>query len=329
MAICDYPTFLPISLDMRSELHPGLSLLDDGISEYTFAGLYLFRNTYQYQMAWVPNTKQETKRRLIIKGIKEGQTFYAFPCGLPDDLVLRTQMLAEVDYVKGLAGRFADSVRVWSELAGCFVWEDRDNFDYLYLREDLAELSGRKYHKKRNHVNAFINNYQYQEKKFCGESLKEAYSVLETWRVERGQDDDYFASKEGLDLCKELGLCGYMVHADGVPAAYTLGEGLQKGKTFVVHFEKGISSFKGVYQFINMAFAAILPKHYQYINREQDLGNPGLRQSKMTYLPCGFVKKYRIYPKGAQVPVSSASQSDSLIESAQTNDPNLVLVAQG
>jgi hypothetical protein len=296
MPILTYPTFSPLDLSMRSELHPGLASLDDGISEYCFAGLYLFRKTYNYQVAWLPGSQ----KKLVLRGEKQGKSFYAFPCGLPDDDLQRGQLLADVDYIKGLSERFADKVRVWTEQNQWVVWEDRDNFDYLYLREDLATLDGRKYHKKRNHVNAFLNNYQYEERRFCSESIKDAYYVLDAWHEERGRDDDYYASKEALDLCAELELCGYMVWVDGKPAAFTMGESLQKGRTFVVHIEKAISSYKGVYQFINMAFAAILPKHYLYINREQDLGNPGLRQSKMTYLPCSFIKKYQIHPIGVQ-----------------------------
>jgi hypothetical protein len=302
MSIREYPDFRPIELSMRPELHPGLVQLPDGISEFTFAGLYLFRKTYDYHVAWLPGRSQ-----LVIRGHRDGKTFHAFPHGLPDDPGLRSQLLSGADYAKGLSEPHADAVRIWAEQHGRFVWEDRDNFDYLYMREDLATLNGKKYHKKRNHVNAFLNNYQYEERKFCSESIKEAYYILDAWHEERGRDDDYHASKEALDLCKELEQCGYLVTVDGKPAAYTMGESLQKGKTFVVHIEKAISEYKGVYQFINMAFAAVLPQSYTWINREQDLGNPGLRQAKMTYLPCGFVKKYRIYPVGAELPVSLAA----------------------
>lgn len=306
MPIYDYPHFTALDLNMKSELHPWLASLEDGISEYTFAGLYLFRNTYQYNAAWLPS-EVEGHQKLILRGTRDGKSFYAFPAGMPSDPMLRKSLMSEVDYIKGLSEHHADPIRVWVEQQGHFVWEDRDNFDYLYLKQDLATLEGKKYHKKRNHVNAFINNYQYEERKFCNDSMADAYQILDTWHAERGRDDDYIASKEALDRCSELELCGYIVYANGKPAAYTMGESLQKGKTFVVHIEKAISEFKGIYQFINMAFAAILPAHYQYINREQDLGNPGLRQAKMTYLPCGFVKKYRIYPVGADLPVSPAA----------------------
>ena len=65
---------------------------------------------------------------------------------------------------------------------------------------------------------------------------------------------------------------------------------------FVIHIEKAIDEFKGIYQYVNMAFAASLPRFFTLINREQDLGNEGLRQAKMTYRPCGYVKKYKSVP---------------------------------
>lgn len=312
MAIPVYPNFAPLDLSMRAELHPDLVNLDDGISEFCFAGLHLFRATYQYAVSWLPG---DGGRKLVLQGTRDGKTFRAFPHGLPDDTSLRRDLMEGADYFKNLSERHADRVRIWAEQEGRMILEDRDNFDYLYLREDLASLEGKKYHKKRNHVNAFLNNYQYEERRFCSETIKDAYYVLDAWHEERGRDDDYHASKEALDLCAELELCGYMIWVDGKPAAYTMGESLQKGKTFVVHIEKAISSYKGVYQFINMAFAAILPRQIQHINREQDLGNPGLRQAKMTYLPCGFVKKYRLTPLASPAEVFAPAVAEPLLAS--------------
>ena len=82
---------------------------------------------------------------------------------------------------------------------------------------------------------------------------------------------------------------------NGSPAGYTLGEEIAAGRMFVIHFEKALNRFKGLYQFVNMSFAAILPDNYTYVNREQDLGNEGLRQAKLSYKPVGFVKKYRVF----------------------------------
>ena len=88
-----------------------------------------------------------------------------------------------------------------------------------------------------------------------------------------------------------------MYYADGEPAGYALGEEIGDGKMFVIHFEKALTRFRGLYQFVNMSFAAILPQKYTYINREQDLGIEGLRKAKLSYQPAGFVKKYRVYPR--------------------------------
>ncbi len=290
MGIPLFPEWAPITIDMRSELHPGMSLLPDGVSEFTFAGLYLFRRTYNYHVSYLPGDK------LAISGHKEGKRFFMVPCGLPDDRALWPALFEHHDYLKGMPESYADSQRVDLERAGYVIEEDRDNFDYLYLRKDLAQLAGKQYHKKRNHVNAFVNTYNFDESPLTGRNIDGAVSVLEHWHKSREEDvDDFEAAREALELWHVLDLKGYLVRVDGTPAAYTLGESIAKGRTFVVHFEKAVDGYRGIYQYINKAFASTLPRHFTNINREQDLGNEGLRQAKMTYRPSGFVKKYRVY----------------------------------
>jgi hypothetical protein len=143
-------------------------------------------------------------------------------------------------------------------------------------------------------VNAFINNYNYEGKPLLEEFIPDALEVLESWRDGRDNPGDYKASREALEKSEELQLCGGIYYVEGKPAAYTLGEELAGGDSFVIHFEKALSQYKGIYQFVNQCFASILPEKYTYINREQDLGDPGLRQAKLSYRPVGFVKKYRV-----------------------------------
>jgi hypothetical protein len=176
---------------------------------------------------------------------------------------------------------------------GYCVAEDRNNFDYLYLREELVKLPGARFHKKKNMVNAFISSYSYEAKPLLREYMNDAVAVLDMWRQEKGGYGDYVAAKEALEKAEELQLCGGIYYVDGKPAAYTLGEELRRAKSFVIHFEKAAGDYKGLYQFVNQSFAAILPDKYKFINREQDLGDEGMRQAKMTYRPIGFVKKYR------------------------------------
>lgn len=288
MEVPQYPECAPITLSMRPELHPHLSMLPDGVSEFTFAGLYLFRETYNYRVSRLPGDT------LLISGTKDEKKFFMLPCGLPDDEALVCDLFERYDYLKGLSESNADTAWVRLEALGLSVQEDRDNFDYLYLRDDLANLPGKKFHKKRNHVNAFVNSYEFDEQAMRVRHIPDATRILEEWQKGRNDLTDYTAATEALQLFRELGLKGYIVYVEDDPAAYTIGEPLMKGQSFVVHFEKAIDSYRGIYQFVNKAFAAMLPKHYKWINREQDLGDEGLRQSKMTYRPSGFVKKYRV-----------------------------------
>jgi hypothetical protein len=272
---------------MRDALYPALNLIKDGISEFTFSNLYLFRRTYGYRVSRVPG------RTFVIEGSKAGKSFFYAPCALPEKSIL-DELMASHDYLKNLSESQTDSHRASLEQWGYAVVEDRDNFDYLYQRSDLAELSGRTYHKKRNLVNAFINSYDYEQKPLKKDNVGDAVLVLEKWREAKGEDGDYAASREALELFDVLGMRGCVYYVDGVPAGWCLGEPLSRGRMFAVHFEKGIESYKGIYQFINQAFAQTLPSYFKSINREQDLGNEGLRQAKMTYRPSGFVNKYRV-----------------------------------
>ena len=282
-----YPEFAPVSLEMRDALYPALNMIKDGISEFTFSNLYLFRHTYGYRVSRVPG---ET---FIIEGSKLGKSFFYVPCALPERAVL-DKLMASHDYLKNLSESQADAHRVALEQWGYSVVEDRDNFDYLYQRSALAELSGKTYHKKRNLVNAFLNSYSYEQKPMRKDNVGDALAVLDTWRELKGFEGDYAASHEALELFEVLGMRGCVYYVDGSAAGWCLGEPLSRGRMFAVHFEKGIESYKGIYQFINQAFAQALPAYFRYINREQDLGDDGLRQAKMTYRPSSFVNKYRV-----------------------------------
>ena len=147
-------------------------------------------------------------------------------------------------------------------------------------------------------MNYFTGSYNYEARPFQEGYVGEALKVLDEWRSRQQEPGDYEAAKEALERSEELGLCGAIYFVEGSPAAYTLGEELNSS-TFVIHFEKGVSGLKGILQFVVKSFAAILPDKYTQINREQDLGDTGLRKAKESYRPVGFTKKYRAIGKGA------------------------------
>ena len=294
MPIPSFPEFTPISLDLKNEMYPRLCLTPDGVSEFTFAGLYLFRGRYQYQVS-----KLEDKT-LIISGVQpsrgtgtDAKKFFMTPCAAPGRGILG-ELFKTHDYWKNIPESVLISKRSRLEEWGVEFTEDRNNFDYLYLRTDLAELRGKKYHKKRNLVAQFLKSYSYEKKPLTEEIAADAMKVLEKWRADRndGEDNDYAECREALELFGELNMKGLLVYINGEPAGWCVGEPIARGRVFTIHFEKGLEIYKGIYQFINQAFAASLPEYFTHINREQDLGDEGLRQAKMTYRPSGFARKY-------------------------------------
>lgn len=282
--IARYPYTTPLTLELRPLLHNRLAQLPAGVSEFCFAGLYLFRETHQYRVTLVDDDL------IVLLGQDGEEPFFMCPFGLPSESALG-QLLDDRRQIKAATETQAEQLRGQS----LDVWADRDNFDYLYRRIDLAELPGRKYHKKRNHVNAFLENHDYEARPLLEEEVPQALKVLDAWHEQYETDADYRAAREALELNMELQLCGGIYYVEDEPVAYTLGEELAQGKVFVIHFEKAIRvrEFRGLYQFVNQSFAGILPEKYHLINREQDLGDPGLRQAKESYKPCDFVRKYR------------------------------------
>ncbi len=286
--IAQYPDFSEISMDLRPVLHPRFRVLAEGISEFTFANVYLFRKVHNYSISHLADG-------LFIIGGQDGtEPFFMVPFGLPAE-----------DILQGLFDRYRVAKAVSEAQAqklaamGYRIFEDRDNFDYLYSRAELVNLTGRKFHKKKNLLNMFIRKNECQARPLLEEYRDDAMQILDGWNRRHSGASDFAAAKEALEKMWPLQLCGGIFYINGQPAAYCLGEELALGSSFVIHFEKAVlaEEFKGLYQFINQAFASVLPEKYETVNREQDLGDPGLRQAKESYHPVGFVKKYSVAPR--------------------------------
>jgi len=287
MDIPYYPDFTPLDIDLKESLHPRLSLTADGVSEFTFTVLFLYRDKYKYRVS-----RNGLDGGFIFSGVKEGKSYFMTPCVAPNIETLES-LFADHDKWILVSESVLSPVREELQERGIIFIEDRDNFDYLYYRNDLAELAGKKYHKKKSHVNGFLHTYPDHEIRPMSAALvPAALEILDRWRQERNEDGDYKQAREALDLFDSLPLRGAVFFIGGKPAAYCLGESVARGRMFAIHFEKAVDEYKGIYQYINQAFAASLPRFFTLINREEDMGSEGLRQAKMTYRPCGFVQKY-------------------------------------
>ncbi|MDR0526540.1 MAG: phosphatidylglycerol lysyltransferase domain-containing protein [Spirochaetaceae bacterium] len=284
MEIPCYPDFSPLAFEHGEALKLPLASAPDGVSEFTFANLYLFRQRYNYRICFADGNP-------VILGERESKTFFMTPLPVPAKIL--EELINKYDYWKNIPESVLSEQEELIKSIKIDITEDRDNFDYLYLSEDLAKLSGKKFHKKRNLVNAFMLSYNSHEvKPLDADLIPQCFYILDRWRESKHDEGDYIASKEALSLYPKLAQEGAVFYVNERPAGYCFGESTAQGKIFALHFEKAIEEYKGIYQYINQRFAEILSKKYLYINREQDLGDEGLRQAKMTYRPTGFVKKY-------------------------------------
>jgi hypothetical protein len=182
---------------------------------------------------------------------------------------------------------------------GCAqVLEQPAQADYVYLRSDLACLSGNRYHRKKNHLNRFLKTYpDYQYQEINQDNLDAVREFQKKWYRTREDDSglqwENDAICQALDNFAALDWQGAAIFIDHQVVAYSLGEPLNSD-TVVIHIEKGDLQVSGSYVAINQMFCQNRWQGYTYINREQDLGLPGLKAAKTSYLPHHMLRKYLV-----------------------------------
>ena len=220
---------------------------------------------------------------------------YTVPIG-PDRKEWIGQMLAQgITRFLGVDERY----KQWMEetFPGRFKFKEARNFDYIYERESLETLSGKKLAAKRNHINAFEQAHQWETRPITAENLPEIRAFNDWWcRENNCESEDSLAwegcaVRRGLKHFEELGFFGLALYADGKLCAFSYGERLGK-QGFCVHAEKADAQLRGAYPMINRELVRALPAEIIWINREDDAGDEGLRKAKMSYRPLELLKKY-------------------------------------
>lgn len=173
----------------------------------------------------------------------------------------------------------------------------RKNADYIYEAESLGSLAGKKLHAKRNHIHRFVQNYpEWIYEEINDDNVDDCIEMAQKWRIQNRCDEDAAKRDEirvtlrALELREKIGLTGGLIRTrDGV-VAFSLGAPLS-ADTFVVHIEKAFSDIQGAYPIINREFVLHAAKGYRYINREEDMGEEGLRKAKLSYYPAILLEK--------------------------------------
>jgi len=249
---------------------------------------------------------------LLLLANHEGAFFALPPVGQVSrrevSRVMLTWMREALDIKDPFIGRAGQ--RLADELTGddAFVIESaREHFDYVYNSEDLGQLKGRKYSKKRNHINQFLRDYEatYNYAPLTSDLVQGCLDLAEIWCQQRLCDEDisltheFCGIQDALNNFELLHIEGGVILIDGKVQAFSLGEQLNND-TAVVHIEKANPNFHGIYPVITKSFSEHRwQETVAYINREQDLGDPGLRRAKESYYPHHLVEKFRIRLAGS------------------------------
>ncbi|MCI8306894.1 MAG: DUF2156 domain-containing protein [Lachnospiraceae bacterium] len=183
------------------------------------------------------------------------------------------------------------------------IERQRDFDDYIYDAEKLRTLSGKKYHKKKNHLNAFLRDYagRYEFRTLTCSNRQEILDFLERWIEQKdnaeGREFIYYEAAgigEVLDCCDVLEFNVGGVYIDDKLEAFSIGCYIKEDDMVYVPVEKANPQIRGLYNYISSEFLKRVFPHAGKVNREDDMGHEGLRKSKMSYHPIYMVEKSRI-----------------------------------
>lgn len=286
--------FSPLSMERREKYNQLYAYCNEKASDYSFINIWGWSEERKYEWAfsedlcwlslnysshpvyWAPigNWNRLDWGEILSKNFVEGTIFERTPQALAD---------------------------IWGEqLEGRIEVEDqRSEWEYLYDYSKMVTLSGNKLHKKKNLLTQFTKLYEYSYAPICPARLSDIRKMQNEWCEWRGCEESPGLMAENTAITRVLsewenlpGLMGGSLTVDGKIIAYTVAEDLGDG-IVVIHFEKGLDSYKGVYQAINQIFLSHTTG-FNFVNREQDMGSEGIRQAKESYSPIGYLKKYKI-----------------------------------
>lgn len=268
---------------------------DRNACEYTFANNFIWRKVYQVEVT-------EICECLVIRFVENKKYCYSYPVGAGDKkaAIERLLFICEQEKYPLVMSPLSeiDRQQLMKWFPGEFLIEaDRDDFDYIYAREKLTSLAGKKLHGKRNHIARFKDGGDWSYEPMTDENLEECRTMTYSWIKMRSDkwneemEEEIMVLHEAFDHMKELGLVGGVLRREGAIVAFSMGEPLNSD-TFVVHFEKAYPDMQGAYPMINQQFAINACEGYDYVNREEDTGDPGLRKAKLSYYPEILLKKY-------------------------------------
>ncbi|RDU59888.1 hypothetical protein CQA44_11035 [Helicobacter sp. MIT 14-3879] len=265
------------------------------ISDISFGNLFIWRLARKIEFAIIHEC-------LVIKTTYPNQNpFIFFPIGAGDKLSCLKALKQYFDSLNlplELHSLEAKSV----DILNCVFKNikpklNRDRSDYIYLTSNLINLSGRKYHKKKNHLNRFFEEYAgFNFEMIDSSNLSE---LQQTWKVwaQNHTDSSLIDESRGINSALQhyeaLNFKGGLLRFNSKIIAFSFGEVISQ-ELCVIHIEKADTLYRGAYQAINQQLLKHCFADTKYVNREEDLGIEGLRKAKMSYNPDIILEKYEV-----------------------------------
>lgn len=292
--------FRPIGLEDLPLINAYIFNQKYRICDYTIGVLYMWSGFLNYEYAL-------TNGMMVIRSCLNSTMTFSIPLGEGDvDAALNDieDFCAQNNYplnfhgvtweaVKILVNKFGDRFTITEMLS----WGE-----YLYNYSDLLNLSGKKYHSKRNHISQFNKLYPTAVfKEITVETLPKIKDFLNRYYEQTQKDQQLFYKEKNMldkvfDAYNELKPQGGYIDVDGEVAAFAIGE--TQGDTIYIHIEKADTNYKGSYAAINNGYLKYFAADgVDFVNREEDVGDPGLRKAKLSYYPVEIIKKYSVREK--------------------------------
>jgi len=293
-----FPEFRPLRLEDRQFFQEILWDYQPETSELTFTNLFIWQTHYGYE--WC----RDRDWLLVVSRSPARNGWGLPPLGPPPRVEVCGQILDWLQEEAGVAAPRLERVdrRLAAELAGVSrfaVEPQRDHFDYVYRSQDLIRLAGGEYHAKRNYINTLARTHPCRYEPLEARHLAACRELATAWcSLKRCEEDlslmgEWEAVTTALANLETLQVQGGVILIDGRVEAFSLGELLNR-ETAVIHVEKANPEIRGLYALINQQFCEHAWAGVPFINREQDLGEPGLRTAKMSYHPHQLVEKFSV-----------------------------------
>jgi uncharacterized protein len=288
--------FKPVTLADRAFFERHYALYPQTHSDNTFTSMVCWNHFMHYRYAYV-------KGNVILACTAAGVTRLHPPIGPRDPEFMREVIRLALD----MGNDNTPLILIDPDTAQCIKKIDPDfllvpdlnHFEYVYRALDLAKLPGKKYLKIRSQINKFRKNYRHTVEPITPGNRKEIMEFLVKWCESKKCKENSILAHEieaafyAIEHFTELPLRGLLIRVGSQVAAISIFERLS-ANTALIHFEKGLPEYKGIYKVINAETSAILASEVEYINRESDLGISGLRKAKLRYHPHHMVEVYSL-----------------------------------